>query len=822
MHVTGLRVVPQSALRRMGALMVAFAAVFGAVLLLQEPAHAGDSYTWTGEGGNSSWTNSCNWWPKDACQEKYPGKENPDDTATIEGLDSGPSAVTLGEPITLASLNLGKGPTGSSLDGGKITVNQSFNWTGGFLKTEVTLAANSVGTISGFDYKELKSTLHNNSRLVLDSGTLHMANATVIDNVGTFSIAKGSKVDGLVCCVTPAKIKSPGTVEIGSSFLPGDDKATIDSVALETDNIVDVGGGVLELRWAPSKIAAGTSFMGDGKFRITNAADLKMAGRLSVAEATEFELASCAGTCNPASLSGKGNMTGSGQFLWTGGDVDGELTLGQQIDTYIDGPAQKDLDGKITNIGRTVALPEPSTAPPPGQIRFGAGSVFSNPGIFIARERVEMVGIGGCCSAPVVANFFNTDTGTFSAAGASGTPQPNVTTIKSMAFRAGGTVHVESGVFDLSDGAATIPADSKFTGGGSVKLTEGQTATMAGPFSLAPKLELEIGSCKGDDCTAGRLQGVGTLGGGGSLRWVSGYFGTGFTGANDSLTIAAGSKMALTGPSLKQLLGKITNRGTATFTSPAAPAPATGPLVFGTNGHFVNAATFNVGNRAVFQSGVGCCGDGSADFANLGKLAMPKNLVSSKGSVTFESLIIENRGTVELASGTLRLGRLGGYRQLSGSTRLVGGRLASDGTTLNIDGGTLAGTGTVSADVRTSSGGTVAPGAPGTAGSTGILRIAGNYGQHQGGVLETDIKGATPGRGFDQLQVTGTALLDKGTLDLDTARGYVPGTQTELKVLTAEQVSGAFGLVKDAGLPNGRQWRPLYNSRNVTLWVMTP
>jgi len=110
MDVTGSRMISQGTLRKISVLLVAFAAMLAAVFLLQQPAHAGDSYTWTGEGGNSSWTNSCNWWPKDACQEKYPGKDgSTDDTATIEGLGSGPSPVTLGEPITLASLNLGRG-----------------------------------------------------------------------------------------------------------------------------------------------------------------------------------------------------------------------------------------------------------------------------------------------------------------------------------------------------------------------------------------------------------------------------------------------------------------------------------------------------------------------------------------------------------------------------------------------------------------------------------------------------------------------------------------------------------------------------------------
>src|SRR5215210_956795 len=149
METTGLRAVTQNAIRRMGACLIALAALLAAALLLQEPAHAGDSYTWTGEDNGTSWTDSCNWWPKDSCQQKYPGKEATDDTATIEGLDSGPSAVSLGENMTLASLNLGKGPTGSSVTGGGLTLNRGLGWTGGTLKTNVTLTANSVGTVGG-------------------------------------------------------------------------------------------------------------------------------------------------------------------------------------------------------------------------------------------------------------------------------------------------------------------------------------------------------------------------------------------------------------------------------------------------------------------------------------------------------------------------------------------------------------------------------------------------------------------------------------------------------------------------------------------------
>ena len=130
-----------------------------------------------------------------------------------------------------------------------------------------------------------------------------------------------------------------------------------------------------------------------------------------------------------------------------------------------------------------------------------------------------------------------------------------------MGFRAGGTVHVGSGALDLADGAATLPAGSTIAGTGSVKLTEGQTMTTSGSFSVGPEAELEIGACQAEDCSAGRLDGAGTLNGGGRLEWVSGYLGTGKSGANDSLTIAQGSKLALTAPSTRKLLqGTLTRR----------------------------------------------------------------------------------------------------------------------------------------------------------------------------------------------------------------------------------------------------------------------
>jgi hypothetical protein len=812
--VTGIRAVLGNNLRRVCAYLTAISAVCCAALLLQEPAHAGQGFTWTGEGNGTSWTDPCNWYEKGSCQQKYPGSDATDDTATIEGLPSGPSAVTLGENITLGSLNLGRGPTGAAVTGGGLTLGQGLNWSGGNLTTDVTMSPGSSGTIGGSDFKKLDGAIHNRGRLSLDSGTLSLANLTQINNSGTLSLAKGSQVQGLVCCLTPPEINNTGTVEVGSFLpVPGADTAMVDAVSFNaTGGTIDVGGGVLELRWAPGEISAGTRFVGDGKFRVTNKAEMFLSGAFDVLPATEFELDSCSGTCNQASLTGTGTMDGDGKFLWKGGDVDGQLTLGEGIETQISGPASKDLDGRIKNLGRTMFSAGDAGGPPTGRLTFGQSAKFTNNRIFTAEGGVEMAGIAGCCSPPA-ANFDNA--GVFTVAG------PGVTTVRSMGFRAGGEVNVNEGTLDLTGGAATLPAaGSRITGAGSVTLTKGQTMAMNGAFGVGPEAKLEIGSCTADGCSTGRLQGTGTLGGGGGLKWVSGYVGTGNTGAADDLTIAQDSEISLNGPAPKQLLGKLTNQGAAFFLSKPAPEPATGPLVFSTNGRFVNAATLYAGDRAVFESGVGCCGDGSADFVNLGKLTMSKTAVPSTGSVVMESLIFENRGTVDLASGTLRLGRLGGYNQLSGSTRLGGGMLESSGQLVKLMGGNLVGTGTITANVQ-NLGGTIAPGAPDTAASTGIIKIGGNY-THSGAgsVLKVDLKGTTPGRQFDQLQVTGQAFVDWGTLDLDTARGFTPGKTAKLKVLAAGQRSGSgFTRLKDPGLPNSRQWYAIYNPSDVTLGV---
>ncbi len=80
------------------------------------------------------------------------------------------------------------------------------------------------------------------------------------------------------------------------------------------------------------------------------------------------------------------------------------------------------------------------------------------------------------------------------------------------------------------------------------------------------------------------------------------------------------------------------------------------------------------------------------------------------------------------------------YTQTSGSTALNGGGITSS-TQLNINGGTLSGTGTIAGGVSITSGAILSPGSPGF--SPGTINITGNYVQSPTGTYLAEIGGLT-------------------------------------------------------------------------------
>ena len=239
--------------------------------LLQEPARAGKSFTWTGEG-------------KDECQQNYPDKSAPDDSAQLAPTGSIPAHVILGENLTLASLNV---EAGSWLTDGKVTVTRSLGWTGGSLGARLEMAAWSVGNIDGPDTKQLNGLLNNRGSVSLaPDARLGLVGGANVNNFGTFTAQHGARISGLPGCVDSAVINNSGTFMVTSGLipLPGTDTVTVSGTSFNAGGmIVNVSSGVLELHSPPGKIAASTRFTGDGTVKIIDNADTTMLGSFSVA-----------------------------------------------------------------------------------------------------------------------------------------------------------------------------------------------------------------------------------------------------------------------------------------------------------------------------------------------------------------------------------------------------------------------------------------------------------------------------------------------------------------------------------------------------------
>jgi fibronectin-binding autotransporter adhesin len=195
-------------------------------------------------------------------------------------------------------------------------------------------------------------------------------------------------------------------------------------------------------------------------------------------------------------------------------------------------------------------------------------------------------------------------------------------------------------------------------------------------------------------------------------------------------------------------------------------------------------------------------GNGSTPFTNAGTLNL--NAASGAPSTHFVSHVT-NTGTLDVgpgsnadiagpftdAGGAVNVAPGGNFS--TSSATVSGGTLTVNGTfdpggTLPLTGGILQGTGTIAQSVD-NSGGIVHPG-----NSPGILSISGSYTQAAGATLAVDVAGSTPGAGYSQLALSGSATLAGGL----TVTTSIPQTGT-FRVLTASSVAGTFSSANFTG-----------------------
>jgi hypothetical protein len=562
-------------------------------------------------------------------------------------------------------------------------------------------------------------------------------------------------------------------------------------------------GALVLLSSAPYTFNTGTSFIGDGLARSTGTTTVNGTSRVRNLEQT-------GGTIN-----GPGNLTVLNSFNWTGGTMSGSgsTSISTAATMAISGSANKTLDTRTLNNAGAAAWSGT------GDILVLNNAAFNNSGTFDAQNS-EILSLQSGSPA------FN-NSGTFTKSAGAGTTSVTIpltstgtlnvmsgTVTLSAPSALGGATNVQTGTLSLVAGGSetgaitvssggllnfgggthNVASGASIQGSGVVSFTAG-TTNLAGGYNLAGLTGITGGIANVNSAASSNqtILSGGTLGGIGTFTAANVFTWTGGTMSGAGATnIPSGAALNIGGTASKFLdIRTLNNAGLATWTG-------TGDIFVSSGAPFNNSGTFDAQTDRTY-------------FYNFGSVPTFNNsgiFTKSQGSgVTTFSTFFSNSGVVTALTGTLTFST--GYTQAAGSTNLSGGNITA--TTLDIQGGKLTGTGTVSASVFNS--GEVNPGA-----SPGILTISGNYTQRPDGSFDLEIGGQTPGTEHDKLVVTGLAVLG-GTLDITVINGFSPHMNSEFTIMDYSSVLGGFASVTGTDLGNGRYFVEGYNPTNAILTV---
>jgi hypothetical protein len=348
----------------------------------------------------------------------------------------------------------------------------------------------------------------------------------------------------------------------------------------------------------------------------------------------------------------------------------------------------------------------------------------------------------------------------------------------------------------------------------------GSTITSPGP--LTNLVGIGSSTINADVVNHARLNGTGaTINGsftnaaGATLELGNAFIGGGLMTVTHGFT--NNGSVVLTNGFLTVTGGPLTNAAGATLTTGVGDDNATADT------SFLNAALVNQGTLAIQEVTMvtgSVANSGTVDVRLHGDLTVsPADPVSqdptfvNTGTLTIRSLRsltvqggdFANSGSISL-TGFSSIVVSGNYVQTGGSTQLSDGLLIAGGL-VDLEGGVLAGTGVINANVLNNA--EVDVGAPG---SPGILTVVGDYTQTAGGVLVVESGGPNPGSDFDQLGITGQATLD-GTLTVNLINGFQPNTGDSFTIMTFGSGSGVFANLEGAG----PAFTPSYDPTDVTL-----
>jgi fibronectin-binding autotransporter adhesin len=457
-------------------------------------------------------------------------------------------------------------------------------------------------------------------------------------------------------------------------------------------------------------------------------------------------------------------------------------------------------------IAGTTAMPGSLVFPNANLGTNAANLTFDGPGAQIvngtSNAKVSLTNLAantGSLSAedgfnPTVGAF--TDSGTLTmGAGSTFTANGAYTEAGMLIVLAGGTLNAASSLSNFSGG--TLTGGSYFIGGtfqfaGAAIAANDATIVLDGSAS-------QIVDESGHNALAGFTTNAGsfTIQNGRSLTTAGDFSNAG------SLTVGDGSTLTVSGAYMQAGTLSISDSGTVDLLGGGSA-----------NGNLNNAGTLiiDVGSTFTVTDPVALSGtvnvqsgamltlaDGSSNSGTLNVLGTvtANGDLSNSGSMSIAGTVavsadFSNGGSVDLLNGgSFTTG--GGYTQMDGSTTLSNATLSASGL-VDIQGGTLSGSGTINASLQNAAVIQV-----GQSGAPGSLTVTGDYTQTASGVLDIDIGGYIPGTNYDQLAIGGQATLD-GTLNVTLINGFTPNPGDSFTIMTFAGSSGGFATTN---LPSG-------------------
>ena len=711
-------------------------------------------------------------------------------TSGIQTLDINGNILTLKGASTVSNNGVLNLASGTLTGAGALTISNLLNWNGGTLTGTGKKTVSGTLNLSGDQYFLDGTTLETTGATVwTGNGTLYAANAASWNNTSTGTIDLQGDADFYQNNGAQPTFNNAGTLTKSNGTTT--DESYISGIFNNTGT-VQVKKGTLRLS------GGGTN---TGSFSIDNGATLKLSSNYnfntgnSITGAGNFNIEGGTTTVAAASTwSAPVNLTSSGTITGTGA-----LTISNKLNWSgqgtLSGTGKKTVSGTLNLSGghllggTTLETTGTTIWTGNGTLYTGDGAIWNNTstGTIDLQDDADFYQWYGNLST------FN-NAGTLIKSNGTTTGESSISGL----FNNTGTVQVKAGTLTLysggtNTGSFSIDAGSTLRITADYNFNTGNSVTGAGNFNIEDRtttLNVDSTWSAPVNLINGTLTGAGALTISNQLNWSGGTLsGTGKKTISGKLNLSDG------------ILG-----GTTLETS--GTTIWTGSSLYAGDGAIWNntsTGTIDLQNDADFQWF--WWNQTQATFNNAG------TFTKSNGTTTGESYIIgffNNTGTVQVNRGRLRF--ISGYTQTAGTTRLSGGSLTFDASSpLNLQGGNLAGIGTITGNVN-NSGGQINPG-----NTIGTLTVAGDYSQTGTGTVNLELGSATS---FDRLNITGAADVG-GILKLNLTGGYTPTIGTKFTVLTyGSATTKSFNTIQGIDISSNLAFAPTASGNNLVLEVV--